>query len=50
MKKWKDKRFSAGVNRDIIDQGAAMLDIERNELIAETIAGMRTAAAELNLA
>lgn len=50
IKKWKDKRFSAGVNRDIIDQGAAMLDIERNELIAETIAGMRTAALELNLA
>jgi putative nucleotidyltransferase with HDIG domain len=50
MKKWKDKRFSAGVNRDIIDQGAAMLGIERSELITETIAGMRTAAAELNLA
>ncbi len=50
MKKWKDKRFSAGVNREIIDQGASMLGIERTELINETIAGMRTAAAELDLA
>ena len=48
-KKWKDKRFSAGVNREIIDTGAAMLGIERTELIDETIAGMRTAAAELGL-
>lgn len=48
-KKWKDKRFSAGVNREIIDQGAAMLGMERTELIDETITGMRTAAAELNL-
>jgi predicted hydrolase (HD superfamily) len=50
MKKWKDKRFSAGVNRDIIDQGVAMLSLERTELINETIAGMRTVAAELDLA
>jgi predicted hydrolase (HD superfamily) len=50
MKKWKDKRFSAGVNREIIDQGAEMLGLERTELINETIAGMRTAAAELDLA
>jgi len=48
-KKWKDKRFSAGVNRELIDKGAAMLGIERTELIDETIAGMRTAAAELGL-
>jgi len=49
-KKWKDKAFSAGVNREVIDKGAAMLGIERTELIAETIAGMRKAAAELGLA
>ncbi len=48
-KKWKDKRFSAGVNREIIDNGAAMLGIERTELIDETIAGMRNAAVELGL-
>ncbi len=49
IKKWKDKRFSAGVNREVIDQGAAMLGLERRELIEETIAGMRTAAAALGL-
>ena len=48
-KKWKDKRFSAGVNRELIDKGAAMLGLERTELIDETIAGMRTAAVELGL-
>ena len=48
-KKWKDKRFSAGVNREIIDTGAAMLGMERTELIDETIAGMRNVAAELGL-
>ena len=48
-KKWKDKRFSAGVNRELIDKGAAMLGLERNELIDETIAGMRNVAAELLL-
>jgi putative nucleotidyltransferase with HDIG domain len=50
MKKWADKRFSAGVNRQLIDQGAAMLDMERTALIDHTIAGMRAAAADLNLA
>ena len=48
-KKWKDKRFSAGVNRELIDKGAAMLGMERTELIDETIAGMRNVAEELNL-
>ena len=48
-KKWKDKRFSAGVDRDLIDKGAAMLGLERTELITHTIAGMRTAAEELGL-
>jgi len=48
-KKWKDKSFSAGVNRDIIDKGAAMLGLERGDLIDETIAGMQTVAAELGL-
>jgi putative nucleotidyltransferase with HDIG domain len=50
MKKWADRRFSAGVNRQLIDQGAAMLGMERTALIDHTIAGMRAAAADLNLA
>ena len=49
-KKWKDKRFSEGVRRDIIDKGAAMLGLERDSVIEKTIAGMRRAAGELGLA
>ena len=49
-KKWKEKRFAAGVDRDIIDKGAEMLGMERSELIAETIAGMREVAEAIGLA
>ena len=48
-KKWKDKRFAAGVNRDIILQGAEMLGVELSELIADTIRGMQEVAAEIGL-
>ena len=48
-KKWKDKSFAAGVNRDVIDKGAAMLGMERAELITETIAGMQTVAEKIGL-
>ena len=48
-KKWKDKRFAAKIDRRIIDRGAEMIGMERGELIAETILGMRTVAAELGL-
>jgi putative nucleotidyltransferase with HDIG domain len=48
-KKWKDKRFAAGVDRGIIEKGAAMLGVELGALIEETIAGMRTAAAAIGL-
>ena len=47
--KWKDKRFAAGVNRAVIEQGAQMLGVELNELISETIFGMRTVAKEIGL-
>jgi putative nucleotidyltransferase with HDIG domain len=49
-KKWKDARFAAGVNRSIIEKGAAMLGVEIGELITETILGMRPAAAAIGLA
>ncbi len=49
-KKWKDKRFAAGVDRSIIEKGAAMLELELSEVIKLTIDGMKTAAAELGLA
>lgn len=48
-KKWKDKSFAAGVDRSIIEKGAAMLDMELSDLIAETIAGMKPAADQIGL-
>ncbi|AKH22097.1 hydrolase [Sedimenticola thiotaurini] len=49
LKKWKDKRFAAKVDRDIIDRGAAMLGMERRELVTQTILGMREVAEQINL-
>ena len=48
-KKWKDKRFAAGVDRSIIDKGAEMLGVERNDLIEATIKGMQDVAHEIGL-
>jgi putative nucleotidyltransferase with HDIG domain len=48
-KKWKDKRFAAGVDRGIIEKGATLLEMEIGELITETIIGMRTVAEEIGL-
>ena len=41
IKKFKDKKFAAGCNRDVIRQGAEMLGMELGELIARTINAMR---------
>ena len=48
-KKWKNKRFAAGVDREIIQKGADMLAMDRGELITETIMGMRTVAEQIGL-
>lgn len=48
-KKWKEKRFAAGVNREVIEEGAAMLGLDITELITDTIMGMRTVASEIDL-
>jgi putative nucleotidyltransferase with HDIG domain len=48
-KKWKDKRFAAGVDRSIIEKGAEMLGVELSELITDTIMGMREVAEEIGL-
>ena len=48
-KKWKDKSFAAGADRDIIQKGIDMLGMERADLISDVIEGMREAAAELGL-
>lgn len=50
LKKWKDARFAAGVDRSVIDRGAEMMGVSREELIADVIAAMRTCAVELGLA
>ena len=41
IKKFKDKKFAAGCDRDVIRRGAEMLGMELGELIARTIDAMR---------
>jgi len=48
-KKWKDKRFAAGVDRSIIEKGAQMLGMELTDLLADTIAGMQEVAEAIGL-
>ncbi len=48
-KKWTDKRFAAGVDRSVIEKGAAMLGTDLNDLITDTIMGMREVAEEIGL-
>jgi putative nucleotidyltransferase with HDIG domain len=49
LKKWKNERFAAGVKRPIIEKGAAMLGMGLEELITDTIMGMREVAKEIGL-
>ena len=48
-KKWGQKSFAAGVDRDVIQSGVDMLGMELNEVIAETINGMRKVADQIGL-
>ncbi len=48
-KKWKDKRFAAGVDRAIIEKGADMLGLQVADLIVDTISGMQDVAEEIGL-
>ncbi len=48
-KKWSNKNFAAGVNRDIILKGAEELNIPLETLIEITIAGMTKIAPSLGL-
>jgi len=43
-KKWKQKGFAAGVNREIIEEGAKMLGMDLDKVIEETIKGMQKVA------
>ena len=48
-KKWKDKRFAAKIDRNIIQKGADMLNMPIEELIEETIKAMQSVAPALEL-
>ncbi|MDR3543968.1 MAG: HDIG domain-containing protein [Desulfosporosinus sp.] len=48
-KKFKDKSFAAGVNREVILQGCKNINMELDDGINKCILGMRTVAAEIGL-
>lgn len=48
-KKWKQKGFAAGVNREVIEQGAEKLGMDLDKVIEETIKGMQKSAEEIGL-
>ncbi|NLZ68925.1 MAG: HD domain-containing protein [Spirochaetales bacterium] len=48
-KKWKDKGFAAGVNREVITQGCQMLELSQEEIIQLVIDGMTDVAPQLGL-
>lgn len=48
-KKFKDKHFAAGVNRDVILEGCKNLNMELDDVINKCIIGMRTVASEIGL-
>jgi len=49
-KKFKQKSFAAGVDREVIVRGAGMLDMELDALIAEVIEGMKADAEAIGVA
>lgn len=48
-KKWKQKSFAAGVNREVIENGVQMLGMELDDVITETIKAMQSVAKEIGL-
>lgn len=48
-KKFKDKSFASGVNRDVIKNGCEMLEMDLDTVMQETINGMKEIAAEIGL-
>ena len=48
-KKWKQKAFAAGANREVIARGAEMLGMALDALILHTIEGMQVEAEALGL-
>lgn len=48
-KKWKTKGFAAGVNREVIEEGAELLGMDIDYIIAESIKGMQKRAELIGL-
>lgn len=48
-KKWSQKSFAAGVNREIILSGAERLGMDISTILGETIKGMQSVAEEIGL-
>jgi putative nucleotidyltransferase with HDIG domain len=48
-KKWKQKSFAAGVNREIIEEGAKKLEMDLDYIMEETIKAMQGVAEDIDL-
>ncbi|MDS1030213.1 hydrolase [Bacillota bacterium LX-D] len=48
-KKWKQKGFAVGVNREVIKKGCELLGLDLDFIIGETIHGMQKVADEIGL-
>jgi len=48
-KKWKQKSFAAGVDREVVAKGMAMLGVEFSEITADVIAALREVSDEIGL-
>ncbi len=48
-KKWKTKSFAAGVDRDLVEKGVGMLDLDLDTVMTMTLEGMRTVADAIGL-
>lgn len=48
-KKWNDKKFAAGVDRSVIEDGASRLGVSLDDLIEDCIMGMRSVADAIGL-
>jgi putative nucleotidyltransferase with HDIG domain len=48
-KKWTDKRFAAGVNREVIDKGIAMTGMDKNDVIQTAIDALTSVSSTIGL-
>ena len=48
-KKWKTQSFAAAIRRDVIAEGAQLMDMDLAKLIEETIEGMKPVSEDIGL-